>query len=77
MLVSIQSLILVPDPYFNEPGFEQEIGTETGQKHSDDYNEGKLIFTGSVHLILNFINVLLLRNGCNVFFLDHLTQKVK
>lgn len=40
ILVSIQSLILVPDPYFNEPGFEQEIGTETGQKHSDEYNEG-------------------------------------
>lgn len=39
ILVSIQSLILVPDPYFNEPGFEQEIGTETGQKHSDEYNE--------------------------------------
>lgn len=52
MLVSIQSLILVPDPYFNEPGFEQEIGTETGQKHSDDYNEGKFIFTGI--FILNF-----------------------
>jgi baculoviral IAP repeat-containing protein 6 len=45
VLVSIQSLILVPDPYFNEPGFEQEIGTETGQKHSDDYNEGKFILT--------------------------------
>ncbi|KAJ8306122.1 hypothetical protein KUTeg_016667 [Tegillarca granosa] len=38
VLVSIQSLILVPDPYFNEPGFEQEIGTETGRKHSDEYN---------------------------------------
>ena len=40
VLVSIQSLILVPDPYFNEPGFEQDIGTEAGKKHSDDYNEG-------------------------------------
>lgn len=39
VLVSIQSLILVPDPYFNEPGFEQEIGTDSGKKHSDDYNE--------------------------------------
>jgi len=40
VLVSIQSLILVPDPYFNEPGFELEIGTENGKKHSDDYNAG-------------------------------------
>ncbi|KAK3091318.1 hypothetical protein FSP39_018889 [Pinctada imbricata] len=39
VLVSIQSLILVPDPYFNEPGFEQEIGTDSGKKHSDEYNE--------------------------------------
>lgn len=23
VLVSIQSLILVPEPYFNEPGYEQ------------------------------------------------------
>ncbi|XP_033739227.1 uncharacterized protein LOC117326577 [Pecten maximus] len=38
VLVSIQSLILVQDPYFNEPGFELEIGTEGGKKHSDEYN---------------------------------------
>ena len=30
MLISIQSLILVDEPYFNEPGFEQEQGTENG-----------------------------------------------
>lgn len=38
VLVSIQSLILVPEPYFNEPGYEQEIGTEPGDKHSAEYN---------------------------------------
>jgi len=26
VLVSIQSLIMVPDPYFNEPGYEHDIG---------------------------------------------------
>ena len=41
VLVSIQSLILVPEPYFNEPGYEQEIGTEAGKKHSFEYNCGK------------------------------------
>lgn len=40
VLVSIQSLILVPEPYFNEPGYEQEIGTEAGDKHSAEYNLG-------------------------------------
>jgi baculoviral IAP repeat-containing protein 6 len=43
VLVSIQSLILVPEPYFNEPGYEQEIGTEIGLKNSDDYNAGELV----------------------------------
>lgn len=38
--MSIQSLILVPEPYFNEPGYEQEIGTEAGEKHSAEYNLG-------------------------------------
>lgn len=40
VLVSIQSLILVSDPYFNEPGYEEEIGTESGSKNSDHYNNG-------------------------------------
>jgi ubiquitin-protein ligase len=39
VLVSIQSLILVPDPYFNEPGFERERGTPIGKVQSDCYNE--------------------------------------
>jgi hypothetical protein len=27
-MISIQSLILVPQPYFNEPGYEQSIGSQ-------------------------------------------------
>ena len=38
MLVSIQSLILVPDPYFNEPGYERSRGTPVGKQNSMDYN---------------------------------------
>lgn len=30
VLVSIQSLILVPDPYFNEPGYEDSMHTDQG-----------------------------------------------
>jgi hypothetical protein len=30
VLVSIQSLIFVPEPYFNEPGYEREMGLPAG-----------------------------------------------
>lgn len=39
VLVSIQSLILVEEPYFNEPGYETEIGKASGIEHSREYNE--------------------------------------
>lgn len=39
VLVSIQSLILVPDPFYNEPGYEQEYGTAAGVVKSKAYNE--------------------------------------
>lgn len=40
VLVSIQSLILVPDPFFNEPGYEHWIGSEYGNQQSTQYNQG-------------------------------------
>jgi len=39
VLVSIQSLILVEQPYFNEPGWERQMYTEEGRKKSFDYND--------------------------------------
>ena len=36
--MSIQSLILVSEPYFNEPGYEREIGTKEGDLHNQEYN---------------------------------------
>eukprot|EP01122_Echinamoeba_exundans_P011468 TRINITY_DN4564_c0_g1_i1.p1 TRINITY_DN4564_c0_g1~~TRINITY_DN4564_c0_g1_i1.p1 ORF type:complete len:869 (-),score=241.05 TRINITY_DN4564_c0_g1_i1:174-2780(-) len=39
VLVSIQSLILVPQPYFNEPGYERSINTPQGDQQSRAYNE--------------------------------------
>mmetsp|Transcript_6675 Transcript_6675/g.12600 ORF Transcript_6675/g.12600 Transcript_6675/m.12600 type:complete len:560 (-) Transcript_6675:210-1889(-) len=38
VLISIQSLILVPDPYFNEPGWERERGSAIGTARSKGYN---------------------------------------
>ena len=39
VLVSIQSLILIEQPYFNEPGWEREMNTPKGKQLSKDYNE--------------------------------------
>ena len=39
VLISIQSLILVEEPYFNEPGWEREMHTPAGRKKSFDYND--------------------------------------
>uniref|UniRef100_A0A915K5A0 UBC core domain-containing protein n=1 Tax=Romanomermis culicivorax TaxID=13658 RepID=A0A915K5A0_ROMCU len=39
VFISIQSLILVPEPYYNEPGFEKDKATKSGMSKSRDYNE--------------------------------------
>ncbi|VDN51966.1 unnamed protein product [Dracunculus medinensis] len=38
ILISIQGLIFVRDPYFNEPGFEKYQGTTKGDECSQKYN---------------------------------------
>ncbi len=38
MLVSIQSLILVSEPYFNEPGYERSRGTPAGTASSIEHD---------------------------------------
>ncbi|KAL7570679.1 hypothetical protein ACA910_014950 [Epithemia clementina (nom. ined.)] len=38
VLVSIQGLILVPDPYFNEPGFEAQRNSKLGEQESRRYS---------------------------------------
>merc|ERR1712142_1102479 len=39
LLVSIQGLILVREPYFNEAGYEKQKGTQQGSENSRNYNE--------------------------------------
>lgn len=41
VMVSIQSLILVEQPYFNEPGYEREMHTSKGKQLSNAYNEDR------------------------------------
>jgi len=45
VLVSIQSLILVPMPYFNEPGYERSMGTPQGDSSNRRYNENIRVAT--------------------------------
>ena len=39
LLISIQSLIFIKEPYFNEPGWERDRGTKKGDTKSKQYNE--------------------------------------
>ena len=39
VLVSIQSLILVENPYFNEPGYEKDMHNKRGKRRSIEYND--------------------------------------
>ena len=44
---------MVPDPYFNEPGYEQYINTDAGKKMSNEYNLGEFAvwsFSVALHL---------------------------
>ncbi|PRD29573.1 UNVERIFIED_CONTAM: (E3-independent) E2 ubiquitin-conjugating enzyme [Trichonephila clavipes] len=39
VIVSIQGLILVSEPYYNEAGYERQKGTQLGMENSRMYNE--------------------------------------
>ncbi|KAJ3013348.1 UNVERIFIED_CONTAM: hypothetical protein HDU68_000748 [Siphonaria sp. JEL0065] len=39
LFISLQSLVLTRNPYFNEPGYEKQIGTKEGTVNSHMYNE--------------------------------------
>ena len=39
VVISIQSLIFVAKPFFNEPGYMNQEGTATGERASREYNE--------------------------------------
>jgi len=57
LLISIQAQILIDEPYFNEPGYEKNIGTEQGKTMSKEYNYNIRQYT-----LDHAINDLLLNN---------------
>jgi ubiquitin-protein ligase len=45
LLLSIQSQIMIDEPYFNEPGHEKYIGTQSGINNSKAYNDNIYQYT--------------------------------
>lgn len=45
VLISIQSMILIDEPYFNEPGYERSKGTPNGNAQSKAYNDNIRLYT--------------------------------
>ncbi|XP_063984704.1 baculoviral IAP repeat-containing protein 6 isoform X2 [Diachasmimorpha longicaudata] len=56
VLVSIQSLILVPEPYFNEPGYERSRGTSSGAQSSQEYNANVCLATVKWAMLDQIVN---------------------
>lgn len=64
VLISIQSLILVPDPYYNEPGWEPDRGTPRGDARSKSYNKKIRQYTVSAAIESDLSSIL---NGTNPY----------
>ncbi|BBN16839.1 hypothetical protein Mp_7g09720 [Marchantia polymorpha subsp. ruderalis] len=45
LLVSIQGLVLNAKPYFNEAGYDRQVGTGEGEKNSVVYNENSFLLS--------------------------------
>ena len=59
VILSIQSLILVDDPYFNEPGYERSMNTAEGKKQSSLYNDNiryETVRVAMIGMLKNKIN---------------------
>ncbi|XP_027346958.1 probable ubiquitin-conjugating enzyme E2 24 isoform X2 [Abrus precatorius] len=52
VLLSLQALVLNEKPYFNEAGYDQQIGRAEGEKNSISYNENAFLVTTKSMLYL-------------------------
>jgi ubiquitin-conjugating enzyme E2 O len=43
VLVSIQGLVLVAEPYYNEAGFEKQVASTQGRRNAKLYNENTFL----------------------------------
>jgi ubiquitin-conjugating enzyme E2 O len=67
VLVSIQGLVLVPKPYFNEAGYEKQVGTVSGEKNAILYNESAHLLC--LKLVINTLK--LPPKSCEDLVLEH------
>lgn len=58
LLLSHVSLILVPDPYFNEPGWAHLMNTPQGDAQSKNYNRNIRKYTASVAIEAHLSSIL-------------------
>lgn len=72
VIISIQSLILVDEPYFNEPGYESSSNTPSGKKQSANYNDNIRYETMRVAMLGMLKNKL---NGYEKFIEEHFKFK--
>ncbi|EKX47375.1 hypothetical protein GUITHDRAFT_69605, partial [Guillardia theta CCMP2712] len=42
-VLQVLGLVLVPEPYYNEAGYDKQIGTLEGKHNSQEYNESALL----------------------------------
>ncbi|XP_020517139.1 probable ubiquitin-conjugating enzyme E2 23 isoform X1 [Amborella trichopoda] len=52
VLVSLQGLVLNSKPYFNEAGYDKQVGTAEGEKNSVSYNENTFLLNCKMMLYL-------------------------
>lgn len=45
VLLSLQALVLNKKPYFNEAGYDQQVGSPEGEKNSCSYNENAILMS--------------------------------
>lgn len=45
VLLSLQALVLNQKPYFNEAGYDQQVGSAEGEKNSGSYNENAFLMS--------------------------------
>jgi baculoviral IAP repeat-containing protein 6 len=74
VLLSIQALILVENPYFNFPGFESYIGTAEGKRLSRAYNNNVRLYTMK-HTILDLAKNPKMYPQFEDVFKQHFTMK--
>jgi len=74
VILSIQSLILIPDPYFNEPSYESSRGTPSGDKQSQNYNNKIRLYT-MTHGINDMLEKPDQYDGTKDMILDHFRLK--